>query len=368
MSPSASVAIHRTPPDGVRPVQEGDLPAIGRLHRQVFGGRRPEVQRLDRFLAEVFCGHPWIGDACPSLVCEDATGQLIGCLGVMPRPMVFRGRPVMAAVTHHFMVAPDQRASWAALQLMRTFLAGPQDLSLAEGNEASRRVWEGLHLSTAMLYSLHWIRPLRPTAWISSSIGTRTSRLLRPITAVADAWLGRMSTRLAPPTAPDLTASTLDTGTIVGHVKALAGTRSLIPDYEVGALRWQFDVLARKPGAGTLQMVALRNARQEIAGWYIYYLCPGQTSEVVQITGTARSLPAVFDHLAAHAYQGGAVALAGRLDPVLLPVCAARRCWLRAGRSWMLLHAENPELTDAITRGDACLSPLDGEWWMSARA
>ena len=368
MTQTASVAVHRTPPDGVRPMQESDLPAIGRLHRQVFAGRRADAAQLDHFLAEVFCGHPWIGEACPSLVCEDARGQLIGCLGVMPRPMMFRGRRVMAAVTHHFMVAPDQRASWAALQLMRTFLAGPQDLSLAEGNEASRRVWEGLHLSTAMLYSLHWIRPLRPTAWLSAAIGPWTRRALRPVTAAADTWLGRMSARLAPPTKPDLAASPLDTGTIVGHVKMLAGTRSLIPDYDVAALRWQFDVLARTPGSGSLQMVALRNGRQEIVGWYIYYLYPGGTGEVVQITGTSRSLGDVFDHLAAHAYEGGAVALAGRLDPVLLPVCAARRCWLRAGRSWMLLHAGNTDVTDAISRGDACLSPLDGEWWMSARA
>jgi hypothetical protein len=31
----------------------------------------------------------------------------------------------------------------------------------------------------------------------------------------------------------------------------------------------------------------------------------------------------------------------------------------------MLVHSANRELVDAIHRGDAFLSPLEGEWWMS---
>jgi hypothetical protein len=59
------------------------------------------------------------------------------------------------------------------------------------------------------------------------------------------------------------------------------------------------------------------------------------------------------------------VALAGRLDAGLAQVAAVRRSGIRHGGAWVLTRAQDPALAAAIARGDAFLSRLDGEWWMS---
>ena len=352
----------------VRPFEPADLPAVVRLHRRTFASRRMATAELERFLTEVFCRHPWIDDACPSLVFESRPGQVTGCLGVMPRPMTFRGRPVTVAVSHHFMVEPDERSTLAAMQLLRRFLEGPQQLSMAEGNEQSRRMWEALHATTVASYSLHWIKPLRPAAFFASAMGRRAgwrvvTPLLHPLTMAAD-LVGSRAIGSVPPTpagvleplTPLLLASTID---------KMRGARSLWPRYDASSAAWLLSVLESKRSSGDLQAMLVYTDRGAIAGWFVYFLRRDAAGEVVQIGGSDRALGGVFAHLVSHAYRSGAVALTGRLEPRLLTACAAARCWMRAGRSWMLLHGSR-DLVDALECGDAFLSSLEGEWWMSA--
>jgi hypothetical protein len=142
--------------------------------------------------------------------------------------------------------------------------------------------------------------------------------------------------------------------------------RALWPRYDTTAIAWLFTVLASKRSSGELQAMLVRNARGEVAGWFVYYQRRDAAGEVLQVAGRDRALGDVFEHLLWHAYQGGALALTGRLEPALLPACAAHRCWLRGGRSWMLVHSASRDLIDALHAGDAFFSPLEGEWWMSA--
>jgi hypothetical protein len=355
----------------VRPLTPADLPAIARLHAQAFPERRMPAGDVEDYLGEIFCGHPWQDEALPSLVYESRAGQIAGCLGVMPRPMLFRGRPITAAISHHFMVQPDQRSTFAAVHLVRSFLSGPQQLSLAEGNDRSRKFWEGLHGTTSFLHSLHWLRPLRPAACAMASLASggwrrRLVRLTRPLTAGVDAlaarargdWFGRQAT--------DLDGGPLEATALARALDDVHDDRSLRPKYDAASLRWLLRVLAAKTSSGRLQQVMVRDRRGRIVGWYLYFLRPGGVSEVLQIGGPGGDAGVTFDHLLAHARDRGAVGLSGRLQPSLLPVLSARRCLLRAGASWMLVHSANRDIVDAIHRGDAFLSPLEGEWWMSA--
>jgi len=50
--------------------------------------------------------------------------------------------------------------------------------------------------------------------------------------------------------------------------------------------------------------------------------------------------------------------------------CSSTRWAERTGHSpllhqWTLVHSPRPEILHAIERGDALLSHLDGEWWLS---
>ena len=56
---------------------------------------------------------------------------------MMPRPMWMKGRLIRAAVSSQFIVEPESRFNLAGVQLLKAFLSGPQDLSLAdEANES----------------------------------------------------------------------------------------------------------------------------------------------------------------------------------------------------------------------------------------
>jgi len=65
------------------------------------------------------------------------------------------------------------------------------------------------------------------------------------------------------------------------------------------------------------------------------------------------------------AWRNGAWALAGRVEPWLVDALAARTGPSSAAHQWTLLHSPRPEILHAIERGDALLSHLDGEWWLS---
>src|SRR5213593_3948352 len=121
-----------------------DVPAMVDLFERVMrGGDRSETQALSAYFDLVFFRNPWNDAPLSSLVYEDR-GGVTGFLGVIPRRMSLEGRPVLVAISNHFMVDPAARQSLAGVQLMKTFLSGPQDLSLAEGNDLSRKLWEAV--------------------------------------------------------------------------------------------------------------------------------------------------------------------------------------------------------------------------------
>jgi hypothetical protein len=110
----------------------------------------------------------------------------------------------------------------------------------------------------------------------------------------------------------------------------------------------------------------VRNEWKETIGWYLYYGNSGGIGAVVQIGAKEGCAEEVLDHLSYHAKQRGLVAISGQVDPALFPALAGKDCLFHHdGGSWMLVHSRHPELLQAIHRGDAFLTRLDGEWWIS---
>src|SRR5439155_8853483 len=126
------------------------------------------------YFTDIFLSHPWYDAALPSLVYEHDDGRVLGFLGVVPRRMWLGDRPVRAAVGSQFIVEPSRRSTLAAVKLLKAFLSGPQDLPIAdEANDVSRKLWERLGGAAALLYSMYWLRPLRPSRFVMHRLGRR---------------------------------------------------------------------------------------------------------------------------------------------------------------------------------------------------
>ncbi len=354
----------------LRPLVEEDIPGITDLYTSVFGTRDGVWPGgLQDYLRLILCAHPWRDGDLASLVYEDGDGRIIGCLGMMPRRMTFEGRAIQAAVSHHFMVEPSSRASLAGLALAKRFLEGPQDLSLAEGGDLSRRLLEGLGGATSLLFSLHWTRPLRPSRYVLAFLRKRrlpagVAAVLAPLCYAADALGPHLRTGPFRLPHPDLASEDLTVATLIEGAAA-ERSRALRPVYDERSLDWLVDLLARRTDRGSLRKRALRDAAGHLAGWYLYYLRPGGTGEVVQIGASDGRFGAALDHLLRDAWRGGATAASGQIVPPAMQELWRRSCvFHHDGASWLLAHARRPGILDAIHRGDAFLSRLDGEWWI----
>lgn len=352
----------------VRRLEPGDLDAVLALHRQVFGGSLPEDARRP-LLARLFFEHPWQDDRLGSLVCEGEDGAILGCIGVMPRPMTFEGAPILAAVLHDFMVAPERRSTLAAFELLKAVGAGPQDLSVAEGNEASRRLCSAFGWVTCLPASLRWTHALRPASYALSLMRRRgmsrvAGRALAPAFALADAVVARLPRSPFRHGRSPLQARPLDAKALWCTIDRASRGSRLAPRHDVASLAWLLEGLERGPG---VLRRALFTSQSDIVGWYLYQVERGGIAEVVQLGANEGSAGAVIEHLLHDARQQGAVAVSGQLDPELLPVLSEKLCVLHRGRggSWILAHARDRRILQALQLGEAFFTRLEGEWWIA---
>lgn len=348
----------------VRPLEERDIPEVARLFGRVHP-QEPAASTVQReaYLRRIFFGNPWADPAIPSWVAQDGA-QLAGFIGVMPRPMLYKGRPVRAAVVSQLMVDRDKRHRLAAAQLLRKALAGPQELTISDGaSESSRKMWEALGGATSALYSLQWRRPLRPAQCALQLASTRRGwgalRLAAPLASLVDAYAAR---RMLARASTGLIEEPLDAACLLAALAGAASRVALSPKYDLGALDWLLGEARAKRRHGELQGRMLRDGAGRIAGWFLYYL-NGGTSKVLQLGARPGSEQAVLEQLFHHAWRNGAAALEGRMDPRLAPFLSRKHCFF-VGGPFALIHAREPKLIASLDRGDALFSRLEGEWWM----
>lgn len=358
-----------------RPLEKRDIPQIVRLYTRVYGRKYAARQaQLEQDLTKLFLEHPWYDERYPSLVYQDSKGDIVGCIGVLPRPMLFKGTAMTAAVTHSFMVEPGSRASMAALHLARRFFTGRQDLSMADGNNNSRMIWEICGGSASLLYSLCWTRPLRPSRYVLSFLKNHglprgLEWLLRPFTRVVDALMPMASPGNFRFPEPKVSAEELDPANLATSLPQITKDLALVPRYDAHTAGWLVETLRGNARYGALHAVLLRNARQKTLGWYLYYLKPSGIAEVVQIAVERSGINPVLDHLFHHAWRQGAIAMSGQFDPALFAALSEKGCMFHhksGANSWMMLHSRHPEVIQAICEGDVFLSRMEGEWWISS--
>jgi hypothetical protein len=356
----------------VRPLVAADVAQVAALHETVFpresGLSRPV---LENYLADLFLNNPCFDDAMPSLVCEQA-GRTVGFLGVLPSTMLWGKRRIRVAVSTQFMVHPQYRSGRAAFGLLNAYFSGPQDLSFTDGaNESARKMWQAVGAVAPPIYNLHWLRILRPGAFALSRLARRrflslAARVVAPFVRPLDSLLAQLASNpLAIPTNDSDEPLTPDE--LVDSVRRFSGNYDLRPEYDDATVNWLLTLASRKDSPTVLRMRCVRDASNQIIGWYVYFLKPGGLSQVLQLGGTRQHIDVVIDHLFCDAFSHGALALVGRMEPDFAFELGAKGVvFLRRG-SFFLCHSRQPELLDSIARGGAFLSRLEGECWIGMR-
>ncbi len=361
------------PAANVREFSKSDFGRVAELHRRTFrtGDRLNEAleRKYHRYFSDVFLNHPSRKDGMRSLVYEEKGGAISGFLGVAPRRMRVQGDTAMAAISTQFMVDPESRGSLVGVHLMRTFLDGPQDISIAdEANDVARRLWEGLGGSISAPFSSHWLRPLRP-ARLALLFAARRSRrrfLARagsPLAPIVDGVAARLPYFGVPRPADTLSLREIDNDTLLKCILEATRRCAVWPDYDRTYLDWALTrARERKDTFGEVRQVGAFDANGKLVGWCVYCALRGGISEVLGFGARDNVAAALFDLICREARRAGAIALAGRSDQSLLGILSGSFCLFRPNAHWMLVHSRDPELKHTLMLGNASLSRLDGEF------
>jgi hypothetical protein len=349
----------------VRQFTGHDVPRVARLHEKVFPGADVRTDAdYAAYFTDVFLENPAGTGRLGSLVYENDEGQIEGFLGVVPRTVVLGCCRYEAAVSSQFMVDASPRLAVIAVTLVKAYLEGPQDLSIAdEATAAARNVWERLGGSTALLNSLYWTRALRPARLALSFARQRPSpnplaMAAVPLGSAVDAFAAHLPGSRFRQRDAALQAEELTPRTALTYAPELF-RGSLWIEYDERTFQWLLNRAATR--SGRLITAAFRDGL-DIVGWYICHLDNRGQGQVVHLAATAASIERVLDHLFHQAWQHGAISLTGRLDPRFMQALSDRHCLFHRRGPWVLIKSTNPELLSSLHMGSAAISPLDGEW------
>jgi hypothetical protein len=349
----------------VRPLIKEDIPHLVRMHPKAFedeDSNRPP----DAYFEEVFLNNPWIHESMPSLVFEQNNGEIAGFLGVISRPFSFKQQSIRAAICLNFMVDPSIGNSAVGLQLFKSFISGPQDLSLADfSNTKARKIWNLFKSHTLWVYSLRWNRTFQSYASqrVQSLLKkSKQSVFSRCFCSIIDSFDKRMWNKHLRPEVPKVYEVEINENTIVELLPEFYGNQFLRPEYNMRSLLWLFRRAAAKKQLGKFRKVGVSNETGDIIGWCIYHLIPGLRARVLQLAAKHNYAGDVIDLLFHHAWQNKINSVTGRLEPPLINALVSKP-GISYGmiNYWMMVHARDHELLSAIHRGEAFLTELDGE-------
>jgi len=348
-----------------------DISTVAGLHAKIFhGNNAPPSEQLKSYYTEVFFHNPWYDEELPSLVYRCEKGKVTGFIGVIPRLMSVNGNTVKVAVAHRLMVDPQGGTPLAAVKLVKRFFSGPQDLSLADGaNDLGRKFWEGMGGSTAYVYSMNWIRPLKPCRYAMSLL--KKNKYLRPLAVVswpagclADALLSTIRSSPFHLKRPkNHTAVEIDCQLLLRCVMELSQDSHLRPVYNMETMQWLWNFLKSNKHRGRFEGAAVYDTNSSLAGIYLYYLNSRGICEVMLLNARNDCRDDLLRHLLTAASNQQAVCVSGRFEPKFTQSFWIEQCLIKRG-SWALIHAKDARLLNIINRGDAHISPLEGELWL----
>jgi len=351
----------------VRTATQADMADVGRLFQRTFvhdDGPAPEA--LIGYLGDLFLDSPERDPEITSKVHVRGDGTVNGFIGVLPLPLAYEGRSLRGAVCGSLMVDERDGDPFAGARLMRSFLCGPQDISLSEtANPVSEGMWRKLRGTVLPSYSLEWIRVLRP-AGFAVEVAARSipaARLMRPVALPVDG----LARRLAPgllrtlenPAAEDREIGIKELAELI---KRIIAKIPLHPAWSSNGLRRILGDASQKSRYGTFIARAVTVRGGTPIGAFLYHAHPGRIAHVLQVVALPGQAGTVLDRLFLHAEQFGAVALRGRIQPYLLDALLTRNC-IHVHRASSLVHARDPDLLEPFLSGRAFFNGLAGDSW-----
>lgn len=362
----------------VRPLTENDIPQVADLYWRILRERNvARPPNVEAFLQELYFKNPWLDPDIPSLVYDDK-GKTVGFLGVIPRKMCYEGKPVRIAYGGNFAVHPDFRTTLAGLHLLRTYMAGPQDLSQTDSaNDTSRALLERLGFTTILPYSVHWVRLLRPARCATYAISRVTENALggllefatRPFCNLADHFATKLSSSPFRQNESSLHGMDLEVETLLKCLTDFRQGYSLWPDYDESSLTWLLRFMQKMKGRDEdLRKVVLREDSGKIVGWYIYYRTPNRFGDVVQLGGEKKRIKDILDHIFYDAWSSGLIGMHGTIERQFMADFSEKNCFFTCRGGWTVSYSRKPQLLQRLNSGDAFLSRLDGEWCLGLRS
>jgi hypothetical protein len=358
---------------GLRPFAENDISPVADLIWKVLHERQgPAPPSLRAHLRDLFLHNPWMDEGIVSRVFENTEGKLLGFFGAVPRRMSIQGETIRLAFGSNLVVDPESRASVTAMQLVRAFMKGTQDVSITDSaNEMSRPLLRSLGFTIVPIYSLQWARPLRPSRYVLSGLSrlNKKSRAIAMMGSMAKPFCGLIdlaatTARLSPfrQSQPATSDEDLDTETLLECLATIPAKHWLVPEYDRESLNWVLDFVAKRKVFGDLHKALVREKDGKIIGWYVYSIAPGAVGEVFQIGAESRSIGIVLDHLFYDAWKRGLVGIHGRVEPQFMQELTGKSCFFLRHGSWTMVNSNKPHLLNLFQSGTAFFSRLDGEW------
>ena len=347
-----------------------DIPAVARIFQKAHRDpRKPAPPSLEACLKELFFEHPGYDPDVSSRVYVAPDGSIAGYIGVVPLKMAYRGQFLRAAVPTHLAVEHPEQYPLAGATLVRSFLNGPQDISISEpANHLSVGMWKRLGGQSVASESMQWVRVLRPAGLALSVVADRIpfAKLARPLGRALDRlaqnFVGDML-RFDGPARGFVGDADASDALLLRYIPEFAAGYQLHPEWDAPTLQWMLDHASRNIARGPLFRRIVYGRNNVPLGCYLYQANPHGAAWVLQVLARPDAIDAVLDSLFAHAFSLGCVAIKGRTQLRLLDPLMRRHCLFYQQHS-AVVHSRNPDLLKAVRSGDAMVCGLAAEPWM----
>lgn len=350
----------------IRAFASDDIAAVIRLYNKVYRTTTLEPRgAFNEYWENVFLGCPFFDSRTPSLVCENADGQIIGFLGLMHRKCILQERSFDAVVPTNFMVDRELASPTVALKLQRACYAGAQHMTITDGyNDLSSAIAKKMGGKVVPINSLIWIKYISPIKF--TLFQTVLREVFPQVTAVISSFFDRVvdAVKREPnlPRKPNLEEQQLTVEDVVENSNWIFPRDFIRPQYDRKYTEWIFHLAGQRRRYGELQKRKVLDEKGNIAGWYIYYPNPGGIAYVLQLAAPERTRGKVMDALFWSCSHAGSLAVSGQVQPSWLRIFGEHRCYLEPGPYQTICHSHNGEILDRILTGRSSLSRLDMEF------